>query len=111
MTNYNELSKEVHDEIKSILGAYSSCRVIYMNGKFEVMTATFLLKHYPDDFKYIGDYYKEDILTKEERIEAYANNFHSYSNEYEGKRSYTIFANCTYQDRFKIIDGELRKIS
>ena len=109
MVKFEELSKEVQEEIKGVLGVYDKCNVIYMNGKYHVMTASFLLNNYPSDFKYIGDYKKEDILTETEIIEEYANNFHSFHENYNGVKNYKMFNNCSYSDKFKLINGELKR--
>ena len=111
MTKITDFPIEIQEEIKRTLGAYDKCHVVYANGKYSVQTGYLLAKEYPQDYKVYEDIHKNDILTKNERIEAYANNFHSYSNEYEGVQQYGIFANCTYADRFKIDEnGNLIKL-
>ena len=103
MKKFNELPKEVQEEVKSILRAYSEETVYFENGKY-TFGATLKAKYAPD-YEYIGTYYAKDVFTEEERIVNYCNAFHDYPIEYKGTRDYSIM--CDYSAKYKMVDGNI----
>jgi len=66
-----KLPKNIVEEVKSTLKVYDRCFVFYQNGKFETSAVIGLYSTYPEDYKFIGIAYMEDIYTKEEQFENY----------------------------------------
>ena len=105
MKKLNELPKEVQEDVKSTLRAYSEVTVCFENGKY---TFDFSIKSkYAPDYEYIGTYYAKDVYTEAERIINYCEEFHSYPLEYKGKRDYNIIKD--YNAEYKMVDGNIIK--
>lgn len=90
MTNFNNLPKEVQNEIKKTLRAYDRAYVIFENGKYNVSVAIGLKAQYAPDHKVIGEYKATGIFTEDERIINYIESFHEYPISYKGKRNYRM---------------------
>lgn len=76
--NKEELEKlplYVQQKVRNYLKAYSSCNIIFENGKYEVRTFYALQRTYCPDRKFIGEVRQEDIYTLEERINNYRSEF------------------------------------
>lgn len=86
----NKLPQEIITNVKNTLTAYNSCQVEFKNGKYDVIVGSYLLEEYPNDFKVIGEVFKEDIFTNIELIENYINAFKSYPKDYKGKKDFKI---------------------
>lgn len=72
-----ELPLSVQQKVRDYLKAYSSCNVIFENGRYEVRTFYALQRTYAPDRKFIGEVTQEDIYTIEERIKNYREEFGS----------------------------------
>lgn len=93
MTNknlLNTLPNDIIEGVKSTLKAYDKCNVIYQNGKYNVRVGYSLTKEYAEDFKFIGEFVKEEVFSENEIIENYINEFNCYPANYKGAKSYTL---------------------
>lgn len=108
MKNYEELTNEVKEQVKSVCRAYSEAHVEYYNGEYHVEAGVSLRAIYPDDFEVIGDYKAVDIFTEDERTINYVNAFHSYPVWYKGKRDYSLMRKM---DEEKEIDMNAKTIT
>lgn len=89
MKKFADLPEVLQVEVKEMLGAFDVCYVEIENGVYNVTTALTLKSKYAEDHE-IFEFKADDILTKEERILAFANNFYSYSPEYTGEKNYRM---------------------
>ena len=103
MKKFNELPKEVQEEVKNILRAYSEETVWFENGRYTFGVS--LTAKYAPDHEYIGTYYAKDIYTEEERILNYCEAFHDYPSEYKGKRDYNLISD--YNAKYKMVNGNI----
>lgn len=103
MKNFNELPKNVQEEVKDTLKAYDTVDVYYENGSYHF--GLVLKKDYAVDHEYIGCYRANDIYTEEERILNYVNEFHEYPRQYKGERDYSILRD--YNAKYKIVNGNI----
>ena len=103
MKKFNELSKEIQEEVKSTLRAYAYVDVWFAYGRYPFGTA--ICSEYADDHEFIGTYYAKEIFTEEERIINYCEEFHSYPIEYKGKRDYDIIKD--YKAKYKMVEGNI----
>lgn len=103
MKNFNELPKEIQDEVKSKLRAYDKITVWFEYGRY-TYGVTIKSKYAPDN-EYIGTYYAKDVYTEEERVINYCEEFHSYPPEYKGTRNYAVIRD--YNAKYKIVDGNI----
>ena len=101
MKKFENLPVDVQETIKDYLKAFNKVYVYYGNGEYRF---SFVLKdYYAPGYRFIGEYYAEDIYSLEERILNYVNEYRSYPIEYKGVRDYSIFKD--YNARF-IYDNE-----
>ena len=105
MKKLNELPKEVQEQVKSTLRAYSEVTVCFENGKYTFGLS--IKAKYAPDYEYIGTYYAKDVYTEEERIVNYCEEFHSYPYEYKGNRDYNLIKD--YNAKYKMVDGNIIK--
>ena len=103
MKKFNELPKEIQDEVKRTLRAYDEETVWFENGRYTYGVS--IQAKYAPDHEYIGTYYAKDVYTDEERIVNYCEEFHSYPMEYKGKRDYDIIRD--YKAKYKMVDGNI----
>ena len=87
-TNFNELPKEVQEEVKAWLKVYDWTHVTFENGQYKVSSSVSLLAKYPENFRVIGEYKASEVFTEEERMINYMVSFHDYPHNYKGKRDY-----------------------
>ena len=85
--NNIELPVEVKEEIKDILKAYDKCNVVFESGKYSVRTGYCLQKEYSKDYKFIGEFAKDDVFTKREQVINYIEEFRSFPSEYKIERN------------------------
>ena len=96
MKKYNPISKieleklpeHIVKEVRDTLKAYDECHILYQNGKYETSVGIGIYNTYPEDYKFIGTAYVDDIYTIEERTQNYLTVFHDYPGWYKGKRDY-----------------------
>ena len=92
--NYNtyeeflKLPVEVQEEVKIDLGGYPDTTVYFENGKYKITPHICIRNEYPKDFKFIGEFKMEDILTIKEQ--------EKYSEQYFG---YNIYKNTRIENR------------
>lgn len=86
-TKLNQYPIEIQNEVKDTLGAYGRCSVIRENGKYSVSTGIMLKTDYAPDHK-VEYFNADEVLTPTEKMLAYANNFHSFPQEYKGEHDY-----------------------
>ena len=103
---FNELPKEVQEEVKDWLKVYNETHVTFENGHYKVSSSISLLAKYPEDFKVIGDYKANEVFTAEERMVNYIVSFHDYPIEYKGTRDY--LAKKEYEKSHKGMDWNVR---
>ena len=103
MKNFNEIPKEVQEEVKNTLRAYPEVTVFFENGRYTFGVS--IKAKYASDHEYIGTYYARDIYTDAERIINYCEQFHSYPREYKGKRDYNLIKD--YNAKYKMVDGNV----
>ena len=103
MKKFNELPKEIQEEVKRTLRAYSEETVWFENGRYTF--GVMLKANYAPDHEYIGTYYANDIYTEEERIVNYCEAFHDYPTEYKGNRDYTLISD--HNAKYKMVDGNI----
>ena len=103
MKKFNELPKEIQEEVKSTLRAYDYVDVWFEYGRYTFGTT--ICSEYADDHEFIGTYYAKEIFTEEERIINYCEEFHSYPIEYKGKRDYDIIKD--YKAKYKMVEGNI----
>lgn len=102
MKKFEQLPKEVQDEIKETLKAYDSVSVIFENGEYHVGMNDCLKATYPEDYEVIGYYKADEIYTKEERIINYVESFHCYPASYKGHRDYVWIRSLGYDWDIKV---------
>lgn len=88
MRALNTLPIEEQTRIKGWLRAYDEVVVFFENGRYQYGVC--LKNHYAPDHEYIGTYKADEVYSKDERIENYINEFHSYPPSYKGKRDYAL---------------------
>lgn len=103
MKEFNELPKEIQDDIKGTLTAYDDIEVWFENGRYTYGLC--ICGKYAPDHEYIGTYYAKDIYTDEERIVNYCENFHSYPPEYHSVRDYSLIRD--YDAKYKMVAGNI----
>ena len=90
-TTFKTLPVEVQEQVKRTLGCYDICYVSFENGQFKVTTSIVLTAHKKLAYnRAYWTFYKDDILTKDEQIIAYVNNFRCYPVAYKGFRDYDM---------------------
>lgn len=87
---FKSLPNEVQDKIYDTLGAYDTCNVIFENGEYKVFTASFIISNYPEDFRVVGYFHKDELFTEEEQITNYVNTFRSYPPNYRGPKDWGL---------------------
>ena len=101
MKKFENLPVDVQETIKDYLKAFNKVYVYYGNGEYRF---SFVLKdYYAPGYRFIGEYYAEDIYSLEERILNFVNEYRSYPIEYKGVKDDSIFKD--YKARF-IYDNE-----
>lgn len=91
-----KLPKETVENIKETLKAYDKCNVIFENGKYNVRTGYCLQSSYAEDYKFIGEFSKDEVFTKREQIINYIEEFQCFPSEYKPQRnSYDILKKYT----------------
>ena len=88
MKKFEQLPKEVQNEIKETLKEYDRASVTFENGKYHVSTGDCLKATYPEDYEVVGEYKADEIYTKEEQIINYVELFHEYPASYRVNRNY-----------------------
>lgn len=91
MKKFADLPEVLQVEVKEMLGAYATCYVEFENGFYNVTTGVTVKTDYASDYEIIK-FKAIDLLTEEERILAYTNNFYDYSPRYKGKRDYQMIS-------------------
>lgn len=104
MKNFNELPKEVQEEVKGILKAYDSVNVWFENGRYTYVDV--LAKEYAPDHKFIGTYKKSDVYSETEQIENYINEFHDFPMNYKGKRDYAMLHKMDEERECELVSTE-----
>lgn len=110
---FNELSQNIQEEIKDTLKAYSECYVIFENGDYKVTTALSLKREYPKDYKFIGVYRQNGIITEDEKILNYVEQFHDFPSQYTGKKDWKLikFLQESRENgtniKLKLVDGNI----
>ena len=105
MKKFENLPVDVQETIKDYLKVYNKVYVHYGNGEYRF---SYILKdYYAPGYRFIGEYYAEDIYSLEERILNYVNEYRSYPIEYKGVRDYSILkdydARYTYDNEGNIV--------
>ena len=111
MKNYKfeELNKDLQEQIKDTLQAYDEVTVYYENGAYHF--GNVIKSHYADDKEFIGVYYADEVFTPEEKICNYISCFHSFPITYKGHRDYGMFEEMRSHRRngkeciIKLVDG------
>lgn len=103
MKQFNELPKEVQEEVKSILMAYDDVNVWFDYGRYSYADA--ITKEYAPDHEFIGTFKKSDVYTEKEQIENYINEFHDYPANYKGGRDYKMLKKMDDERETEIIGG------
>lgn len=89
MANLANYSKDIQESVIDILGTYGACYVIRENGEYSVTTAIMVKANYADDYQ-VDTFLQKDVLTPDEKILAYTNNFYDYHREYKGEKNYRM---------------------
>lgn len=89
MANLANYSKDIQEIVIDLLGTYGACFVIRENGEYSVTTGIMAKANYSDDYQ-IETFLQKDVLTPDEKILAYTNNFYDYHREYKGERNYRM---------------------
>ena len=74
----NSLPIEVVEKIKSNLKVFDKCNVIFEGGQYHVRTGYCLQSQYSPDYKFIKEFHKDEVFTKEEQDLNYIEEFRSY---------------------------------
>lgn len=101
---FNELPKEVQEEVRGILKAYDNVNVWYENGEYSFVDA--IKKEYASDHKFIGNYKKSDVFSEKEQIENYINVFHAFPQNYKGARDYAIIKRMDNERTSELVETE-----
>lgn len=89
MANLANYSKDIQESVNEILGTYGACYVLRENGEYSVTTAIMVKANYAEDYQ-VDTFLQKDVLTPDEKILAYTNNFYDYHREYNGERNYRM---------------------
>lgn len=106
MKKFNELPKEVQDEIKDWLKVYDWVAVDYENGTYHY-GGLCLTKTCAKDHEFIGKFTAKEVFTENERIINYVESFHAYPISYKGKRDYKWLKSLTWNDHVKFENENL----
>ena len=100
---FNALPEDVKAQAKETLKAYHCVTIEFYNGEYHVSTMVGILGKYPEDHKFIGNAYDDDIYTEEERVLNFVEAFHYYPTNYKGKPviSWKEFKELPYNAKFK----------
>lgn len=86
---FKNLPIKTQEEVKNILGAYPKCYVIKTNNdEYEVSTGFVNMAY--RDYKNLYEFEAKKILTEDEIIIGYAENFADFHDNYKGKRDYNL---------------------
>lgn len=107
MLKFNELSKEVQNEVKEVLKAYDKCSVVFEYGKYKIGCGTCIKSEYGKDHRVIGSYYSDEVFTENERIVNYVENFHSYPINYKGEKDYPMLKTMTWETKVALKNGNI----
>lgn len=87
---FQQLPKEVQDDVKNVLEAYDKVHVTFEQGEYKVSTGIGIYSSYTRDYEYIGEIHSWEAFTEEEQILNYFNSFHSFPVEYSGDRDWNL---------------------
>lgn len=99
---FNELPEEIRKQALETLKVYHCVTIEFYNGEYHEAAMAGILGHYPEDHKFIGNAYDDDMYTEKERILNYVESFHDYPREYKGKYliTYPEFKTMPYNAKF-----------
>lgn len=101
MASIANYSKEIQEIVIDILATYGACYVIRENGEYRVDTGIAVKSNYADDYQ-VETFLQKDVLTPDDTILAYTNNFYDYHREYKGDRNYRMLERAFETDsKFK----------
>lgn len=90
MRKFEQLNAEVALEVKNLLRVYDEVNVTFENGEYSVLAGMCIKRTYAPDYEFVGAYRKEEILTEEEQVIAYIEEFIEFPRQYKGERDWTM---------------------